>query len=281
LTPKEIGPLVDVAWLQRHLDDPRLRPADCRWYLEEPGRGRAEYEAGHIPGAAYFSLDDELSAAEGPGRHPLPDNRAFAATLGRRGIANDSIVVAYDDRGGAIAARLWWMLGNVGHRNAAVLDGGLAAWRAAGGASSTTNPGWPAATYRPKRRYGTVDRDRLYAFVGTTTILDARAPERYRGEVEPIDPVAGHIPTAVNAPYAGNLDASGRFLDPQALAARYRGYGVTNTADTVVYCGSGVTACHNILAMEVAGMGRAWLFPGSWSDWSAAGYDVELGTQPE
>ncbi len=275
MTTAEIGPLVDVAWLQRHLDDPRLRLADCRWYLAEPERGRAEYNTGHIPGAAYFSLDDELSVAEGPGRHPLPDRKAFAATLGQRGINHDSLVVAYDDQGGAIAARLWWMLGNVGHRNVAVLDGGLAAWQVGGGLLSGDNVGRPPTTYRAKRRHETVDRDRLYAFVGTTTLLDARAPERYRGEVEPIDPVAGHIPTAVNAPYADNLDASGRFLDPAALASRYRGYGVTNTADTVVYCGSGVTACHDILAMEVAGMGRAWLYPGSWSDWSNSGYEIE------
>jgi len=275
-----MGPLVDVDWLQRHLSDPRLRIADCRWYLAEPKRGRAEYEVGHIPGAAFFSLDDELSAAEGPGRHPLPDRHAFAATLGRRGINNESLVVAYDEQTGAIAARLWWMLGNVGHDNVAVLDGGLTAWREEGGLLSADTPSRPPTTYRAKRRYETVDRDRLYAFIGTTTILDARAPERFRGEVEPIDPVAGHIPTAVNAPYEGNLNQSGRFLDPVDLASRYRDIGVTNTADTVVYCGSGVTACHDILAMEVAGMGRARLYPGSWSDWSASGYEVATGTQP-
>lgn len=281
MTKAVMGPLVDVDWLQRHLRDPRLRIADCRWYLTEPERGRVEYGAGHIPGAAYFSLDDELSAADGPGRHPLPNRDAFAATLGRRGINNDSLVVAYDDQTGAIAARLWWMLGNVGHVNVAVLDGGLAAWREKGGILNDDSPVRPPTTYRTKRRYETVDRGRLYAFIGTTTILDARAPERYRGHIEPIDPVAGHIPTAVNAPYEGNLDQSGRFLAPAGLAARYRDIGVTSTADTVVYCGSGVTACHDILAMEVAGMGRAWLYPGSWSDWSTSGYEIETETRAE
>jgi thiosulfate/3-mercaptopyruvate sulfurtransferase len=279
--PDPIGPLVDVAWLQSHRDDPRLRIADCRWYLAEPHRGLAEYQADHLPGARYFSLDDELSAARGPGRHPLPQRTTLAATLGARGIDNESVVVAYDDQGGAIAARMWWMLGNVGHQNVAVLDGGIGAWRDAGSELTTEVLDWPATTYRPKRRYETVDRDRLYAFVGSTTILDARAPERYRGDHEPIDPVGGHIPSAVNAPYAENLDAAGRFLDPASLATRYRTLGVTATADTVVYCGSGVTACHDILAMEVAGMGRAWLYPGSWSDWSTSGYDVATGTNPE
>ena len=281
MTADPIGPLVDAAWLQGHIDDPRLRIADCRWYLGEPQRGLAEYQTNHLPGAQYFSLDDDLSVAEGPGRHPLPTRTVFGATVGTGGIGNDSLVVAYDDHGGAIAARMWWMLGNVGHQNVAVLDGGIAAWSDAGGRLTTELPSRPTITFQSKRRYGTVDRDRLYAFVGSTTILDARAPERYRGDSEPIDPVGGHIPTAVNAPYAGNLDSAGRFLDPAALATRYREFGVTNTADTVVYCGSGVTACHDILAMEVAGMGRAWLYPGSWSDWSTSGYDIATGTNPE
>lgn len=281
MTDATVGPLVDAGWLHSNLSNPRLRVADCRWYLTEPDGGRTAYEAGHLPGAHYFSLDDELSVSDGPGRHPLPSPQQFAANLGARGIGNDSLVVAYDDGGGAIAARLWWMLGNVGHAAVAVLDGGVDAWRETGGELTSEVPSWPATTFRPKRRYETVDRDRLLAFVGTTTILDARAPERYRGEVEPIDRVGGHIPTAVNAPYADNLDPTGRLLPPAELAARYRDMGVTNTADTVVYCGSGVTACHDILAMEVAGLGRAWLYPGSWSDWSAAGYEVATGTSSE
>jgi len=266
-------PLVDAAWLQANRD--RAVIADCRWYLGEPDRGRAAYLAGHIPGAVFVSLDGHLSADAGAGRHPLPLPSDFAAMLGRLGIGNDSTVVAYDDRGGAVAARLWWMLTAIGHETAVVLDGGLQAWTAAGGAVESAPVALPATDYTTEfiGWPGTTDRLHLRQRLGTATVIDARAAERYRGEREPVDPVAGHIPTATNVPYEGNLDASGRFLAPEQLADRFNGAG----PDAVVYCGSGVTACHDLLAMEVAGIGRAVLYPGSWSDWSTAGEDVAAG----
>ncbi len=256
-----------TAWLASHLDHPRLRLADCRWYLGEPEAGEAAYAAGHLPGAAYISLESELSAPRGPGRHPLPNPGAFAAHLGARGVGDRHTVVAYDDRGGAIAARLWWMLRWIGHQHVAVLDGGLHAWK---GALTTDVPSWPPATLTVRAGdRPTLDRNELRAAIGTRSIIDARSPERYRGEEELIDPVAGHIPSAVNRPYTDNLDSDDRFLPAAALAARY-----ADVEAPVVYCGSGVTACHDLLAMEVAGLAPATLYPGSWSDWSTAGFPV-------
>ena len=264
-----IGPLVDVAWLTEHLEHAPLRLVDCRWYLTDPSGGRQAYADGHIPGAVFASLDDDMSAPTGPGRHPLPTREEFAATIGGLGISNRSVVVAYDDGGGSIAGRFWWMMRWVGHRNAAVLDGGIHAWEAADQPISTLLPSHDPATYEPGRdTMPTIDREALRGRLGAVNLMDARAPARYRGEVEPIDPVAGHIPSAVNAPYAHNLDASGTLREPGALRERYSSLGATEGADTIVYCGSGVTACLDILAMEVAGLPTATLYPGSWSDWS-------------
>jgi thiosulfate/3-mercaptopyruvate sulfurtransferase len=269
-----VTPVVSAQWLIEHRGDPVLRIADCRWYLAEPDRGTAEYASGHIPGAVFVDLDGHLSAAEGPGRHPLPNPADFAATMGRLGIGDGHTVVAYDDRGAAVAARMWWMLTALGHA-ATVLDGGLQAWMGAGGAITTdVDPvvettfttdfvGWP----------GTIDRLHLERDLGAVDLIDARAVERYRGDHEPIDPVAGHIPTARTVPHEGNLTADGTFADAATLAGRYG----SGDDRRVVYCGSGVTACHDILAMELAGLGRAILYPGSWSDWSASGGPVETG----
>ena len=275
------GPVVSVDWLGRHLDHSVLRPADVRWYLGEPERGRQAYLESHIPGAFYVDLESDLSASEGPGRHPLPEWSDFAARMGELGIGDDSVVVAYDDRGGAIAARLWWMLRAIGHERTYVLDGGIPAWIEAGGSVTAELPDHrPVQLSVELETDLSVDRDQLRNRLESTVVLDARAGQRYRGETEPIDPVAGHIPGAINAPFEENLDPNQRFLLPEQLAATYAALGVENADDVVVYCGSGVTACHTVLAMEQAGLGRPVLYPGSWSDWSAAGYEVATGPEP-
>jgi thiosulfate/3-mercaptopyruvate sulfurtransferase len=275
-----MGDLVDPVALSGSLDDPRLRIVDVRWYLGEPERGPAAYASGHIPGAVYADLEAHLSAADGPGRHPLPLRSHTAVTLGALGIGDEHRVAAYDDRGGAIAARLWWMLRDLGHDRVRVLDGGFPAWIEAGLPISTepTRPEPARLTVRvgPTRR---IDRAGLAGRLGDVTLLDARDPERFRGEEEPIDPVAGHIPTARNVPHAGNVDDRGRFLDSETLAARYTAAGVGDR-DTVVYCGSGVTACHDVLAMRLAGLPESILYPGSWSDWCTAGMPVATGPEP-
>ena len=273
------GALVTVDGLRGLLDDADLRVADTRWYLGEPDRGRGAYRAAHVPGAVYADLEHHLSAPAGAGRHPLPDPPDFSAAMGRIGIGAEHFVVAYDDRGGAVAARLWWMLRAQGHEHVAVLDGGWTAWQAAGMPESDVVPRHPP----PDRALaavpwaGIVDRDEVRGALGTVTLIDARAGERYRGETEPVDPVAGHIPTALNLPADENLAADGRFLDPEVLRARF-----SDLADGAVvsYCGSGVTACHNLLALDVAGIAGGLLYPGSWSDWSTAGEAVATGPNP-
>ncbi len=275
-----MSPLESVADLAARLGDPALRIADCRWYLGEPARGPAAYAAGHIPGAVYVDLEHHLSAPSGPGRHPLPEPAQFAAAIGSLGIGSGHTVVAYDDRGGAVAARLWWMLRHVGHDDVAVLDGGLTAWEATGQPVTTEAPAYPPAELSVRVRAGdTWDRRDVLAGLATAVVVDARSGERYRGEHEPIDPVAGHVPGAVNVPYEENLGADLRFRTPAELRAVYAAAGITAESPVVVYCGSGVTACHDLLAMEVAGFGGARLYPGSWSDWSASGYPVEVGAQ--
>jgi thiosulfate/3-mercaptopyruvate sulfurtransferase len=261
------------------MGEPDLRLADVRWYLGEPERSRQAYRQAHIPGAVYVDLESDLSAEEGPGRHPLPAWEVFAARMGELGIGDDSVVVAYDDRGGAVASRLWWMLRAIGHERTYLLDGGLAAWVAAGHALTDELPDHaPAELGVSLRPDLTVDRDELRDRRGEVLTLDARAGERYRGESEPLDPIAGHIPGAVNAPYEDNLASFGRFLPAEQLAEKYRALGV-GERETVVYCGSGVTACHTLLAIEHAGLGPAKLYPGSWSDWSTEGYEVATGPE--
>ncbi len=262
------------------LDDPQLRIVDVRWYLGEPERGPLAYSHGHLPGAVFANLEAHLTAPEGPGRHPLPTRAEAAATLGSLGIGDEHSVITYDDRGGAIAARLWWMLRDLGHERVRVLDGGITAWRDAGLPVTTEVPCLEPAHLTV--RVGTtrrIDRDGLSERLGGVLVLDARAPERYRGEEEPIDPAAGHIPTAHNVPYAGNLDDRERLLDPGSLRARFVAAGVGD-GDTIVYCGSGVTACHNVLAMRLAGLPEPILYPGSWSDWSSSGMPVAAGPDP-
>ena len=257
-----------------------LRVVDVRWYLGQPGVGRRAYDAGHIPGAIFVDVDADLVAAEGPGRHPLPDPTAFAARLAELGIGDEHLVVAYDDVGGWVAARLWWMLDDLGHREVAVLDGGLPSWSAAGHPLTTEEPSYPPARLTLAGAWRRViDRDDLRARLGSAVLLDARAGERYRGEVEPIDPVAGHIPTAISAPTAGNLDVRGRFLAPDALRSRFASLGADGD-DVVTSCGSGVSACHHALAMRIAGLPDPFLYPGSFSDWSRSGLPVVTGSEP-
>ncbi len=268
-------PVVGSDWVLAHLGD--VTVVDVRWYLD--GRsGSAAYEAGHLPGAVWADLDTVLSAPPDPagGRHPIPTPEAFAEGLGRLGIADDATVIAYDDNGGAYAARLVWLLRLLG-RPAALLDGGLQAWPGELETGVVTRPAvprqvvdWPADAFR------TADEA-----AQATVLLDARAPERYSGEsVLPSDVRSGHIPGAVNAPWAANLTEHNTFAAPARLREHYGALGVTGGSDVTVYCGSGVTACHDLLALELIGV-RASLYPGSWSAWSAEpARPISTGNQP-
>jgi thiosulfate/3-mercaptopyruvate sulfurtransferase len=264
----------------------QLRVTDVRWYLGREGAGWAAYDAGHIPGAIFVDLDLDLSdighGLGAPGRHPLPKPAAFRDRMAALGIGSDTFVVAYDDAAGTIAARLWWMLDNLGHRGgAAVLDGGIGAWVASGRLLSTEATAYPRAPLELAGAWSdVVERQDLAARLDAdaVTLLDARAPERYQGQVEPVDPIAGHIPGALSAPSAANLAANGRFLSRDELRARYldlaAGKPVVNS------CGSGVTACHNALAMRIAGLPNPMLYAGSYSDWTRSGLPVATGSKP-
>jgi thiosulfate/3-mercaptopyruvate sulfurtransferase len=270
------SPLVDVSWLHAHRDDPALRLVDTRWYLAGK-HGADEYARGHIPGAMFANLETELSAprGKGPGRHPLPAVADFAAVLSRLGVTRDSTVVAYDDAGGSIAARLWWMLRWVGLDIGRVLDGGLGAWVAAGHALDTEVPRRapaPPLDFAPSRGAGVVDKHEVKRIAADprAVVLDARAAERFEGKSEPVDARAGHVPGARSAPFVGNLVApGGAFASPAVLADRYRALGALQAERVVCYCGSGVTACHDILALSLAGRDDVLLYEGSWSDWAA------------
>src|SRR5262249_46446074 len=246
---------------------------DCRFKLDDPDWGRREYEKGHIPGAVYAHLDDDLSRAKTGtnGRHPLPDPETFARTLGRLGIDQGVQVIAYDQDCGMYASRLWWMLRWLGHDAAAVLDGGLAKWCAEGRPTAAGIDTRPPRTFHGSLRAGmTVDADAVHGFLGDPSmrLVDARAPERFRGEIEPPDKIAGHIPGAANHLYQTNLDASGLFRSPEELRAAWdQSLAGTPPERVVCYCGSGVTACHNVLALEHAGIKGVKLYPGSWSEW--------------
>ena len=273
--------LISVEELATRLDDPTLRLADVRWYVGEPGRGRREYDEGHLPGAVFVDLDRDLAGPSGPGRHPLPDPVAFAARMGELGIGPDNFVVAYDDSLGTIAARLWWMLDNLGHQRVALLDGGLKAWRAGGLPLSAERVTLPAAEpLAPARAWsGVIDRPALIERLGEVALLDARAPERYRGETEPVDPRPGHIPSAISAPARSSLGSDGRFLPPTELAAQL-GSVAPPERPVVVSCGSGVTACHTAFAFRLAGLPDPMLYPGSYSDWSRTDLPVATGPEP-
>ncbi|MFD0569856.1 sulfurtransferase [Kitasatospora gansuensis] len=243
---------------------------DIRWQLGGPP-GAEEYAAGHLPGAHYLDLDRELAAPPGAaGRHPLPDVEVFGAALRRAGVRADRPVVVYDAGPATSAARAWWLLRWAGHADVRVLDGGLAAWRAAGHLESVGQPATEPGDFKPQPgALPTVDAAGAAELARTGLLLDARAGERYRGEVEPVDPRAGHIPGAVSAPTTENLAADGRFLPSAVLAERFRALGVDEATEVAVYCGSGVTAAHQLLALTVAGHPGLTLYPGSWSEWSA------------
>ncbi len=269
--------LISAGELLARIDDPELRLADVRWWLSDPSKGRRDYDAGHLPGAVFVDLDTDIVASEGPGRHPLPDPATFLRRMEALGFDSSSHIVAYDDAGGTVAARLWWMLDDLGHDQVQVLDGGIQAWIAAGGGLTTTVPAPAPGKLQLRERWSrTIDQAALMSRLGNFAIVDARARERYRGDVEPIDPVAGHIPTALSRPTAGNLDASGRFRAAADLRDRFEALG----NDVVVACGSGVNACHDALAMRVAGLPDPLLYPGSYSDWSRSGLPVATGDDP-
>lgn len=282
-----------AAWLHReipedapppHATSPAFAPVDSplgsrdvalldvRWSVAAGGADHDAYLRGHLPGAVYVSMDGDLAGHGGPrdGRHPLPEPEAFAETVQRWGVDDGDTVVVYDDCGGTSAARAWWLLRHAGIRSSLVLDGGLAAWRDGGLALQAGEvipaPGSARASWG---RMPVVDADGAEAIAAEGLLLDARAPERYRGETEPLDPVAGHIPGAVNLPTSGNLDDDGRLLPQEDLAARFAAVaaGPDEDAPVAVYCGSGVTAAHQVMAMAAAGRHGVALFPGSWSAW--------------
>lgn len=274
------SPLIDAAALANRLA--AVEPTvllDCSFELTDPAAGERQFAESHLPGARYAHLDRELcgpkTSVDGRfrGRHPLPAREDFAAVLGRLGIGPQSAVVAYDRQGSVYAARAWWMLRWLGHKAVSVLDGGLAAWTTASRATeSGPATSWSALPPYPvgAPRVATIDADALAARLGCVRLVDARAGERFRGEVEPIDTVAGHIPGACNRPFKDNLGPDGRFLAPEALRAAWAPLLAGHASDAVVHqCGSGVTACHNLLAVAAAGLGEGVLYPGSWSEWSA------------
>ena len=236
----ERSPLIAPVAVAARLGDPDLRIADVRWYVGEPERGRREYDDAHIPGAIFVDLDRDLAAPGGAGRHPLPDPAVFAQRMGQLGFGSGDLIVVYDDVMGTVAARLWWMLDNLGYERVALLDGGFRAWRMADLPQSSVVPTpEPREIQLADRWSNVVDRDELIGRLDDVTLIDARAPERYRGEVEPIDPRAGHIPSAVSAPAKTSLAEDGRFLEPAGLAERLRSVAPEGRS-VVVSCGSGV-----------------------------------------
>ncbi len=266
--------LVTPAWLAEHLGDPAVRSVDVRWSLTARRSGHGEYLAGHIPGAAYLDIDDDLAAPafQGPGRHPIPAPEQFAAAAGRVGLGPETLVVAYDASGGAYAARLWWLLRYFGHTRVALLDGGWPAWQAGGYPVETGEPALQPAVFtarpRPELAVDAAAVDALRVDPAAL-LIDARAAERYEGQTEPIDKRAGHIPGARNLHFARNLRPDGSFKSPDELRALYDALGAGGAARVVCYCGSGVTAAHDLFALHLAGRDDALLYEGSWSDWAA------------
>jgi thiosulfate/3-mercaptopyruvate sulfurtransferase len=265
-------PIISAEDTMALLDDQRLVLLDVRWRLGQTD-GHEQYLAEHLPGAVFVDLDTQLAAPPEPalGRHPLPSALDFAAVVASWGVTPESVVVIYDDWKSLAAARAWWLLDAAGHPDVRVLDGGIRAWRRAGFATetgeATATPAEPWVTGFGDR---VLDADAAWSLAQSENgvLLDARASERYNGSTEPIDPRAGHIPGARNAPTTDNVDADGLFLDPAALRERFDGIGATSVGELGVYCGSGVTASHELLALRLAGIDAA-LYAGSWSQWSS------------
>jgi thiosulfate/3-mercaptopyruvate sulfurtransferase len=269
--------LVSALELSAHVADPNWVIVDCRHDLMNLTAGREGYAAAHLPNALFADTEAQLSGAKRGaggafrGRHPLPELDAFIETLRAWGVNDDTQVVAYDAHGGMFAARLWWMLRWVGHQAVAVLDGGMAAWQAQGLPLTSEVAAKPRGTIGLRASLvSTVSADEVLANIGSgeRTVVDARAADRFRGENETIDPVGGHIPGAKNRFFKDNLQADGRFREPQQLRADFADI-VDDPRKAIMQCGSGVTACHNLLALEVAGLPGAALYPGSWSEWCA------------
>lgn len=267
------GPIVSPEWLHEHIDDPELRVVDFRWSLTG-GSGREAYDRGHIPGAVFVELD-AVTGKEGGGRHPLPTSEQLEREMRKAGVSPGTTVVVYDDAGGSVASRLWFLLRWFGHASQAVLDGGIQAW---GAPLETAVPASPPGTFRarPPDRSKILDFDDVRRLTGAV-LMDARLGERYRGEIEPVDPKAGHIPGAVSAPWQENLGRDGRFKSPDELRRRFADLGVEGDSGAVAYCGSGVNATHDLLAMEIAGLKNGRLYAGSWSDWSNRDAPIATG----
>ncbi|MFM8246813.1 MAG: sulfurtransferase [Burkholderiaceae bacterium] len=269
--------LISAAELQQHINNPTFVILDCRAELTDPNAGAVAFAAGHIPGAQHADSDRDLSdKSPGPngefrGRHPLPTVDHFIETLRGWGVYPNSQVIAYDAHGGMFAARVWWMLRWVGHKSVAVLDGGLPAWEALGGELTQAVINRPRGSITPQASLvSSVSADDVLANLSARArvVLDARAADRFRGENETIDPVAGRIPGARNRWFKDNLQADGKFKSPDLLRAEYSAL-IKSPESTIMQCGSGISACHNLLAMDIAGLPGAMLYPGSWSEWSA------------
>ena len=268
------GPLVEAEWLRAHIGEPDLRVIDFRWYLK--GRsGRDEYLRGHLPGAVFVDLE-AVTGSEGGGRHPLPGRAQFEKEMRRAGVSSGTRVVVYDDAGASVAARLWFLLRYFGHHAQAVLDGGIGAWE---GPLATDVPHVAPGDFQaaPPDSSLVLDFEAVRDLRGVP-LIDARAVERYRGETEPIDPKAGHVPGAVSSPFTENVGPDGRLESPEVLRSRYKRLGADKGA--VFYCGSGVNATQHLLAMAVAGLPNARLYAGSWSDWSNRDLPVATGEHP-
>ena len=280
--------LVSTEWLEEHLDAPDVRVADVRWSLLEKDKGRNAYLAAHIPGAIHLDVDQDLASprGQGPGRHPLPLPSRFAAGMSRAGIGPDTHVIAYDFGDGSTAARLWWLLRYLGHARVSLLDGGIASWNAEGRPVDDHVPSYPPSNFVAMPQDSmvvdaeAVDRMRDDPL---TLILDARLVERYEGKVEPIAPVAGHVPGARSRPYPANLRSpeDPRFLLPAELREWFTQLGADRAQRVICYCGSGVNACQNIFALALAGFDNGVLYEGSWSDWcSVPTRKMSTGAKP-
>ncbi len=277
-----MNPLVSPTWLLEHIANPNLRIVDTRFWLGKPNAGLEAYQAGHIAGAVFLDLESDLSSVKHPdgigGRHPLPNPDVLAAKLGSLGIGNQHQIIAYDDPSsgqGFYAAHLWWLLRYLGHDAVQVLDGGIATWTAP---LETTVPVYPTTTFTPRvRSEMIVDAQTVATRASSTTLIDSRASERYMGITEPLDKKAGHIPGAINLNWADSFE-NGIWKSPQSQQARFN---LENPEDTILYCGSGVSACANLLALEIAGLHGAKLYTGSWSDWvSDQTRQIAIGQDP-
>ena len=280
--------MVTSDWLAGRLDDPGVRVVDARWSLLEKDKGRNAYRQAHIPGAVYLDVDGDLASprGQGPGRHPLPRPERFAASMTRAGVGPDTHVIACDFGDGSTAARVWWLLRYLGHERVSLLDGGMARWTAEGRPLSDAVPSHPEGTFTPRPREGmVVDADAVERMRRDTRVLviDSRLPERYEGRTEPVDPVAGHVPGAKNRPYPANVRSTEdpRFRSPGELREQFTRLGADRADRVICYCGSGVNACQNLFALELAGFTNGLLYEGSWSDWcSVPERAVATGPQP-